>query len=85
MERLFAIVLILLLVILLYFRYSTNIDSKKFIIITKKENLDLGFDPKYDRTFHQSVLDHQSDKMKDQKGYTVDDYLLGDLLYQRHS
>jgi hypothetical protein len=43
------------------------------------------FNPKYDRTFSQSITDRQMDKMKDQKGYTVDDYALGDLLYQRES
>lgn len=42
------------------------------------------FDPTYDRTFSQSLLDHQMDRTQDQKGYTVDDYMLGDLLYKRH-
>jgi hypothetical protein len=43
------------------------------------------FNPKYDRTFHQSTYDTLLDKTKDSKGLTVDDYALADLLTAQHA
>ena len=51
----------------------------------KAEYLNPGFDPRHDRTNTQTEYDKQLDYMKDQKGNTVDDYMLGDLLFQDHA
>lgn len=77
---------VILLVILIAWFSPPVCSRKTYLILTsKKEGFNPGFNPTYDRTFSQSMLDRQMDKMKDQKGYTADDYALGDLLYKRHS
>jgi hypothetical protein len=68
----------------------SSAESSKVLVITKPvavktENLNPGYNPTYDRSFHQSMYDKLSDKTKNQLGMTVDDYLLGDLLYQSHA
>lgn len=74
MEKLILGAFIVLLLLLIYWYYSREV-----IVVTER------FNPRYDRSFSQSITDKESDKMKDQAGYTVDDYLLADLLSKRHN
>jgi hypothetical protein len=51
----------------------------------KSECFNPGYNPIYDRSFNQTVFDHQSDYMKDMRGMTADDYSLEDTLYKQHA
>jgi L-arabinose isomerase len=85
-----GLIIVILILLVAWFVFG----SQPMLIITRPigwvqqhaEHMDPGFNEKYDRTFHQSMLDHQMDKTKDKSKYgmTVDDYLLSDLLQQQH-
>jgi hypothetical protein len=97
MSSLQAVVLLICMLVIFWAAYNFFIVlpaemSKPMVVATtpivatvKKEHLDPGYNPKYDRNFHTSVLDREMDKMRDQYGYTADDYALGKLLYKNHS
>lgn len=75
-----AVIIIILVLILLWNVSRMNVSEMVFY-----EKFNPGFNPVYNRTFHQAAMDHQSDYLKDMRGMTSDDYSLENTLYNQHA